>query len=95
LSQASTDAAGLARIVIETSEHPDVVIAFWDKFRAGLGPDADPSAQSIRERGLGLVAHGAPHLLALLMGLDGLVGLQVGLFGPVAISSGNSLWACA
>jgi excisionase family DNA binding protein len=41
----------LAQIVVETSEHPDVVIAFWEKFQAGLGIDADPSGRDIERLG--------------------------------------------
>ncbi len=33
----------IGRIVVETREHPDVVLALWEKFKAGAGsaPDAD------------------------------------------------------
>jgi excisionase family DNA binding protein len=37
----------IARIVIETSEHPDVVLAFWEKFQAGVGTEVDPSRREI------------------------------------------------
>jgi hypothetical protein len=40
----------LANIVVETREHPDVVLACWEKFQAGPGTDASDAEAREMER---------------------------------------------
>lgn len=37
----------IAQIVVETREHPDVVLSLWEKFNAGTGSEVDEDARAV------------------------------------------------